>query len=43
MMAGETPRGAGGVEVMVPARPFVEALRKRGIDVREAVTERLAG
>jgi lysine 6-dehydrogenase len=36
MMAhGETPRGAGGVESMVPARPFVEQLRKRGVNVTE--------
>jgi lysine 6-dehydrogenase len=38
MARGETPRGAGGVESMVPAKPFVEALRKRGIGVREEVT-----
>ncbi len=38
MMAhGRTPRGAGGVEVMVPARPFVEELRRRGLRVTEQV------
>jgi lysine 6-dehydrogenase len=38
MARGETPRGAGGVEVMVPAGPFVDALRARGIHVTERVT-----
>jgi len=39
MMAGEQiPHGAGGVETQVPARPFVEELRRRGIDVTEQVT-----
>jgi lysine 6-dehydrogenase len=38
MMAhGQTPRGAGGVEVMVPAQPFVEQLRRRGISVTQKV------
>ena len=37
MARGETPRGAGGVESMVPAKPFVEALRTRGIRVTETV------
>jgi lysine 6-dehydrogenase len=38
MMAhGQTPRGAGGVEVMVPAHPFVEQLRQRGISVAQKV------
>ncbi len=38
MMAREqTPRGAGGVETQVPARPFVEGLRRRGISVTEQV------
>jgi len=37
MVRGETPRGAGGVEQMVPARPFVAALRARGIPVSERV------
>ncbi|HDQ73885.1 MAG TPA: hypothetical protein ENN19_17580 [Chloroflexi bacterium] len=37
MARGETPRGAGGVERMVPAQPFVTQLRKRGIDVAERV------
>jgi len=38
MAAGETPRGAGGVETFVPAGPFVERLRQRGIHVSEQVT-----
>lgn len=38
MAAGETPRGAGGVETFVPAGPFVERLRQRGIGVNEQVT-----
>jgi len=38
MARGETPRGAGGVEKMVPARPFVAALRQRGISVEERLT-----
>ena len=37
MARGETPRGAGGVETMVPARPFVEQLRHRAINVTEQV------
>jgi lysine 6-dehydrogenase len=38
MMAhGQTPHGAGGVEVMVPAEPFVEQLRRRGISVAQKV------
>ncbi|HSF81994.1 MAG TPA: saccharopine dehydrogenase C-terminal domain-containing protein [Anaerolineales bacterium] len=37
MVRGETPRGAGGVEKMVPAKPFVEALRQRGIVVEERI------
>jgi lysine 6-dehydrogenase len=35
MARGEAPRGAGGVEKMVPAGPFVAELRKRGIQVTE--------
>jgi lysine 6-dehydrogenase len=38
MTRGEIPRGAGGVETQVPARPFVEHLRERGIEVMERVT-----
>jgi lysine 6-dehydrogenase len=38
MARGETPRGAGGVETQVPDRPYVEALRQRGINVTEQVT-----
>jgi len=37
MARGETPRGAGGVEKMVPAGPFVQALRQRGIQVTERI------
>ncbi len=38
MMAhGQTPRGAGGVETFVPARPFVEEMRRRGLNVTERV------
>ena len=38
MARGQIPPGAGGVETQVPARPFVEQLRHRGIDVTEQVT-----
>jgi lysine 6-dehydrogenase len=38
MARGQTPRGAGGVEKLVPARPFVEQLNRRGIRVTEQVT-----
>ncbi|MFN3309903.1 MAG: saccharopine dehydrogenase C-terminal domain-containing protein, partial [Anaerolineales bacterium] len=34
MAKGETPRGAGGVEKMVPPEPFVKALGERGIKVQ---------
>lgn len=37
MARGETPRGAGGVERMVPARVYVDSLRVRGINVNENV------
>ncbi len=37
MAVGDTPRGAGGVESMVPARPFVEQLRRRGVNVTQQV------
>ena len=37
MARGQTPRGAGGVEALVPARPFVEELCRRGINVTEQV------
>ncbi len=37
MARGDTPRGAGGVEKMVPAKPFVQALRQRGIQVTERI------
>lgn len=39
MMAhGQTPRGAGGVESMVPAEPFVEALIRRGFSLTRQVS-----
>lgn len=34
MARGETPRGAGGVEKMVPPQPFIRALGERGINVQ---------
>jgi lysine 6-dehydrogenase len=37
MVRGQTPRGVGGVETMVPARPFVEELIRRGMNVTERV------
>jgi len=37
MAGGRTLRGAGGVETQVPARPFVEELRRRGLKVTEQV------
>lgn len=37
MAAGRTPRGAGGVETFVPARPFVDEMRRRGFNVTERV------
>jgi len=37
MARGETPRGAGGVERMVPAKPFVKSLRERGLPVTEVI------
>lgn len=38
MARGQTPRGAGGVEKMVPARPFVDELRRRGFKITERVS-----
>jgi lysine 6-dehydrogenase len=38
MAQGQIPPGSGGVETQVPARPFVEQLRQRGIGVTEQVT-----
>lgn len=38
MARGQTLHGAGGVESMVPARPFVEELGRRGLNVSEQVT-----
>lgn len=40
MARGQTPRGAGGVETFVPAQPFVEELRRRGLNVTERVEKR---
>ncbi|TKJ29331.1 MAG: hypothetical protein CEE40_08840 [Chloroflexi bacterium B3_Chlor] len=37
MVRGETRRGAAGVEAQVPASPFLEELRTRGIRVTEQV------
>jgi lysine 6-dehydrogenase len=37
MARGQTRVGAAGVEVQVPAGPFVEQLRERGIEVAEEV------
>jgi lysine 6-dehydrogenase len=39
MVRGQTRVGAGGVETQVPASPFVDELRRRGIDVAEDVTQ----
>lgn len=38
MARGQTPRGAGGVEIQVPAGLFVKELRKRGLNVAESVS-----
>lgn len=38
MARGETAKGAGGVEKMVPAKPFVDELNRHGIKVREDIT-----
>jgi lysine 6-dehydrogenase len=38
MARGDTPKGAGGVEKMVPAKAFVDELNRRGIKVREEIT-----
>jgi lysine 6-dehydrogenase len=38
MARGETPKGAGGVEKMVPAKVFVDELNRHGIKVREEIT-----
>ncbi len=38
MARGQTPRGSGGVESMVPALPFVHALMLHGIPVSEKVS-----
>lgn len=39
MVRKETLIGAGGVEKMVPAKPFVEELKKRGIRLTEQISE----
>jgi len=39
MARGQTQRGAGGVEKMVPAGPFVEELNRRGLHVTERLTQ----
>jgi lysine 6-dehydrogenase len=38
MARRQTPLGAGGVDQMVPARLFVDELKKRGIPVAQRVT-----
>jgi lysine 6-dehydrogenase len=38
MARGQTRRGAGGVEKMVPAGPFVQELNRRGLHVTERLT-----
>lgn len=40
MGRGQTPHGASGVETFVPARLFVEELRRRGLSVTEQVEKR---
>jgi lysine 6-dehydrogenase len=37
MARGQIPRGAGGVEIQVPADPFMNELRRRGFDVSEEI------
>jgi len=37
MAKQETPRGAGGVEKMVPAEPFIRHLGARGIGVQQEI------
>jgi lysine 6-dehydrogenase len=39
MARGQTRVGAGGVEIQVPAGPFVHELRQRGIAVTECLTQ----
>jgi lysine 6-dehydrogenase len=43
MARGQTPPGAAGVEVQVPARPYVEELARRGIEVTENVVLKSSG
>jgi lysine 6-dehydrogenase len=43
MARGHTPPGAAGVEVQVPARPYVEELARRGINVTEKVVFKSSG
>jgi len=40
MVRGQTPRGAGGLEIFMPAHAFVEELRRRGLNVIEHVADR---
>jgi lysine 6-dehydrogenase len=40
---GQTPPGAAGVEVQVPAGRYVEELARRGIEVTEKVVFRPSG
>ncbi len=40
MARGQIEHGAGGVEVMVPARLFVDEMAKRGLNVREEINYR---
>ncbi len=40
MMAhGTTPRGSGGVESFVPARPFMQELHRRGFHIKESLDQ----
>lgn len=43
MARGQTPPGAAGVEVQVPARPYVEELARRGINVTGEVVFKSSG
>jgi lysine 6-dehydrogenase len=38
MARGQIERGAGGVEVMVPAKLFVDKMAKRGLNVKEEIS-----
>ncbi len=43
MARGQTPPGAAGVEVQVPARRYVEELARRGINVTGEVVFKSSG